>query len=185
MVVEFFTEKHAHTFNKLQKLCIILTDQVATDSVKLSKFFRKAKIYNASSFFLKKKKLKILRFVYTVLCSFYVSSFVKFKVSFFIKKRYVSNTHFKYKFSKFIKFTRMGRSKDFEDAQFQKSSCLTQNKVVDEHKTASVTGYIWGITVFKIFIWEVYRRIYTVGNLVLRRCTSGEVKRDPTIYLPK
>ena len=140
MVVEFVTEKHAHTFDKLQKLCIILTDQVATDSVKLSKFLRKAKIYNASSFFLK-KMLKILRFVYTVLCSFYISSFVKFKVSFF-KKKYVSNTHFKYKFSKFIKFTRMGRSKDFEDAQFRKSSCLTQNKVVDEHKSASVTGYI-------------------------------------------
>ena len=96
-MVEFVTEKHAHTFDKLQKLCIILTDQVATDLVKLSKFLRKAKIYNASSFFFK-KMLQILRFVYTVLCSFYISSFVKFKVSFFFKKNmfltHISNTNF-------------------------------------------------------------------------------------------
>ena len=36
VVVEFVTEKHAHSFNKLQKICILVTDQVATGSVKQS-----------------------------------------------------------------------------------------------------------------------------------------------------
>ena len=35
-VVEFVTEKHAQSFNKLQKICILVTDQVATGSVKQS-----------------------------------------------------------------------------------------------------------------------------------------------------
>ena len=72
------------------------------------------------------------------------------------------------------KFTRMGRSKDFEEAQFRQSSCLTQNKVVDEHKTASVTGYIKGITVFKIFIrggilMDIYGREFSFTATRKRR----------------
>ena len=45
VVADFFTEKHAHTFSKLQKICIRVTDQVATDSVQQSWFLRTAKMY--------------------------------------------------------------------------------------------------------------------------------------------
>ena len=53
VVVEFVTEKHANSFNKLQKICILVTDKVASGSVKQSEFLRKPKMCNASSIFVK------------------------------------------------------------------------------------------------------------------------------------
>ena len=63
-----------------KKICILVTDQVATGSVKQSQFLRITKMYISSSIFLKNALTYCASPTY-FLCSFYVRSYVKFKDS--------------------------------------------------------------------------------------------------------